>query len=78
MQTGAIDIHHHYVPGEVIGEARRHSQALGVEVAEEKDGTIRVSFAGGPSFPLLDGLTDVDRRLQMMTDGKIAVAALDP
>ena len=78
MQAGAVDIHHHYVPGEVIGEAKRHSQALGVEVAEAKDGTIRVSFAGGPSFPLLDGLTDVDRRLQMMTDGKIAVAALDP
>ena len=78
MQAGAVDIHHHYVPGEVIGEAKRHSQALGVEVGESKDGTIRVSFAGGPSFPLLDGLTDVDRRLQMMTEGKIAVAALDP
>ncbi|MGZ8480679.1 MAG: amidohydrolase family protein, partial [Candidatus Binatia bacterium] len=78
MQAGAVDIHHHYVPGEVIGEAKRHGQALGVEVGEAKDGTIRVSFAGGPSLPLLDGLTDVDRRLQMMTDGKIAIAALDP
>jgi len=78
MQAGAIDIHHHYVPEEVIGEAKRHGRALGVEICEDKDGTIRLSFAGGPSFPLLDGLTDVDRRLKMMTDGKIAVAALDP
>jgi hypothetical protein len=78
MQAGAIDIHHHYVPQEVIGEAKRHGNALGVDVAEDKDGTIRISFASGPSFPLLDGLTDVDRRLEMMKDGKIALAALDP
>lgn len=78
MQADAIDIHHHYVPEEVIGEAKRHGNTLGVDVAEDKDGTIRLSFASGPSFPLLDGLTDVDRRLKMMKDGKIALAALDP
>jgi aminocarboxymuconate-semialdehyde decarboxylase len=75
---GAVDIHHHYVPPEVIAEARRHGQALGVEVFEDKDGTIRFSFGGGPRYPLVQGLTDVEPRLEMMAKGKIAQAALDP
>ena len=66
MQTRPIDIHHHYVPERVIGEAKRHGQALGAEVFEDKDGTIRFSFNGGPRYPLLQGLTDVEPRLQMM------------
>jgi aminocarboxymuconate-semialdehyde decarboxylase len=78
MQTGAVDIHHHYVPGEVIGEAKRHGRALGIELSEDKDGTIRFSFNGGPSYPLLQGLTVVEPRLEMMEKGKIALAALDP
>ena len=78
MQGGAIDIHHHYVPGEVIGEAKRHGKTLGVEVSEDKDGTVRFSFNGGPKYPLLQGLADVEPRLEMMERGKIALAALDP
>ena len=70
MRAGAIDIHHHYVPEDVIGEAKRYGKTLGVDVAEDKDGTIRLSFASGPSFPLLDGLMDVDRWLKMMYDGE--------
>lgn len=62
----------------MIGEAKRHGQALGTEVFEDKDGTIRFSFNGGPRYPLLQGLTDVERRLQMMEMGKISLAALDP
>ena len=75
---GAIDIHHHYVPGEVVGEAKRHGQALGVEVSEDKDGTVRFSFNEGPKYPLLQGLTTVEPRLEMMEKGRIALAALDP
>ena len=78
MQTHAIDIHHHYVPERVIGEAKRHGNALGIAISEEKDGTIRFSFNGGPRYPLLQGLTDVDRRLKMMDSSRIALAALDP
>ena len=66
---GAIDIHHHYVPEQVIGEAKRHGEALGIEVSEGKDGTFRFSFNGGPRYPLLQGLTDVERRLEMMERG---------
>jgi aminocarboxymuconate-semialdehyde decarboxylase len=75
---GAIDIHHHYVPQEIIAEAKRHGDALGIEVSEDKDGTVRFSFNGSPRYPLLQGLTDVAPRLAMMDKGKIALAALDP
>jgi len=78
MQSGAIDIHHHYVPEQVIAEAKRHGKALGIEVFEDKDETIRFSFNGGPKYPLLQGLTDVEPRLEMMQKGNIALAALDP
>ena len=75
---GAIDIHHHYVPQEIIAEAKRHGGALGIEVSQDKDGTFRFSFNGGPKYSLLEGLTDVDRRLEMMEQGRISLAALDP
>ena len=78
MQTHAIDIHHHFVPQRVVGEAQRHGKALGVQTFDDKDGTVRFSFKGGPRYPLLHGLTDVDRRLEMMEKGKIALAALEP
>ena len=75
---GAIDIHHHYVPQSIIAEAKRHGSSLGIEVSEDKDGTICFSFNGGPRYPLSQGLTDVEPRLAMMEKGKIALAALDP
>jgi aminocarboxymuconate-semialdehyde decarboxylase len=78
METSAIDIHHHYVPERVVGEAKRHGKALGIEVFDGNDGTIRFSFNGGPRYPLLQGLTDVERRLEMMQKGRISMAALDP
>src|SRR4029450_1130504 len=74
----AIDIHHHYVPEQIVGEAKRHGKALGIEVSEDKDGTIRFSFNGGPRYPLVQGLTDVGPGVEMMEKGKIALAALDP
>jgi aminocarboxymuconate-semialdehyde decarboxylase len=78
MQYRAIDIHHHYVPNEVIGEAKRHGKTLGVEVFEDNDGTIRFSFNGSPRYSLQQGLTDVDGRIEIMEKGKVALAALDP
>jgi aminocarboxymuconate-semialdehyde decarboxylase len=78
MQIGAIDIHHHYVPEQVIGEAKRHGRTLGIALSEDKDGTIRFSFNGGPKYPLQRGLTDVQPRLEMMEKGRVALAALDP
>jgi len=74
----AIDIHHHYVPEQIIGEARRHGKTLGIEVFEAKDGAISFSFNSGPKCALQQGLTDVEPRLAMMEKGRIALAALDP
>jgi aminocarboxymuconate-semialdehyde decarboxylase len=74
----AIDIHHHYVPGAIVAEAKRHGHSLGVEPSEDQDGTTYFSFNGGPRYPLLQGLTEVEPRLAMMEKGKISLAALDP
>ena len=78
MQPQAIDTHHHYVPNEVIGEAKRHGKRLGVELSQDKDGTVRFSFNGSPRYVLQQNLTDVGPRLAMMEQGNIAMAALDP
>ena len=78
MQRGAIDIHHHYVPEQIIEEAKRHGKSLGVEVFEARDGSTSFSFNGGPKYALQQGLTDVEPRLAMMEQSKIALAALDP
>ncbi len=74
---GAIDIHHHYVPREVLDETRRRGKALGVEVADMKNGRVGLAFAGGPPHMLQPALMDVERRLEAMAKGKIAVAALE-
>lgn len=75
---GAIDIHHHFVPEQIIGEAKRHGKALGVEVSEEKDGAIGFSFGGGPKYALQQGLTDGEPRFAMMQKSRITFVALDP
>ncbi len=72
----AIDIHHHYVPPQILDEAKRHGQALGVELSE-KEGRFRLSFAGSAPHMLQPALMDVERRLEMMAKGKIAIAALE-
>ena len=36
MTYKAIDIHHHYVPQQLIEETKKHGKALGVEVADDK------------------------------------------
>lgn len=77
MTDGAIDIHHHFVPEQVIEEGKRHGRALGVETLEGKDGSIYFSF-GGRQYALQQGLTDVEPRLAMMDKAKIALAVLDP
>jgi aminocarboxymuconate-semialdehyde decarboxylase len=74
----AIDIHHHYVAPEVLEEVKRHGKTLGVELLEGKDGSPGLSFSGSPRIELQPSVTDVDRRLEVMEKGRIAVAAVDP
>jgi len=77
VRAGAIDIHHHFVPEQLIEQGKRHGKVLGVEVSEEKDGSIHFAF-GGRRYGLQQGLTDVEPRLALMDKSRIAVAALDP
>jgi aminocarboxymuconate-semialdehyde decarboxylase len=77
VRAGAIDIHHHFVPEQVIEQGKRHGKVLGVEVSEEKDGSIYFAF-GDRRYGLQQGLTDVEPRLALMDKSRIAMAALDP
>ena len=76
MTSRAIDIHHHYVPPGLLAEAKRHGKALGVEIAEAKNGASSISFSGAPRFSLNPDLSELERRFEIMEKGKIATAAL--
>jgi len=78
MHSCAIDIHHHYVPPGLLEESRRHGKALGVEVAESKEGQTTLSFAGSSKFGIPPDLYGLESRLAMMDKGKVAIAALEP
>jgi aminocarboxymuconate-semialdehyde decarboxylase len=78
MDHRAIDIHHHYVPQQLLEEVKRHGKSLGVDLLEGKDGSPGLSFSGGPRHELQPGVTDVDQRLEVMEQRKIARAVLDP
>lgn len=77
MRMRAIDIHHHYVPKEVLEETRRHGKAFGVELSQGADGKVGLSFAGSPRHPLQPALIDIDQRLAVMDRGRIGIAAVE-
>jgi aminocarboxymuconate-semialdehyde decarboxylase len=72
----AIDIHHHYVPQQLLQESRRHGKALGVDITEAQ-GSYALSFAGSKPHRLQPALTDVDKRVEIMDQGQIAMAVLE-
>ena len=72
----AIDIHHHYVPLQVIEEAKRHGEALGVAVSEVR-GSYALSFDGSKPHRLQPPIFDVAGHLQVMDHGQVAIAALE-
>jgi aminocarboxymuconate-semialdehyde decarboxylase len=72
----AIDIHHHYVPMQVIEETRRHGKALGVAVTELR-GSYALSFAGSKPHRLQPAIFDVDGHIKVMDQGKVQTAALE-
>jgi aminocarboxymuconate-semialdehyde decarboxylase len=77
MQPRAIDVHHHYVPNELIQEAKRHGPSFGVEVVESQDGKVGFSFGGKPRHVLQPALMGIDKRLEVMAQGKVAMATLE-
>lgn len=74
--TRAIDIHHHYVPMQVIEEARRHGESLDVAVSEIR-GSYALSFAGSRPHRLQPPIFDVAGHLKVMDQGKVQMAALE-
>ena len=76
MHNKAIDIHHHYVPKQLIEETRRHGKSLGVDITEDQ-GSYALSFAGSKPHRLQPALMDVDRRLEIMDGGRVAFATLE-
>src|SRR5918994_2014715 len=77
MHNKAIDIHHHYVPKQLIEETRRHGKALGVDITEDQ-GSHALSFAGSKPHRLQPALTDVDRRLEIMDGARWRWLLLKP
>ena len=78
MHTCAIDIHHHYMPPGLIEELKAHGQAVGTEVGRTPEGLNTLTIGGGPSFVVPPPLMDVEKRLENMDKGKIALATLEP
>ncbi|MGH7826917.1 MAG: amidohydrolase family protein [Candidatus Binatia bacterium] len=77
MTASAIDVHHHYVPPELLEETKRHGKAFGVEVVESPDGKVGFSFGGSPRHVLQPALMGIDKRLEVMEQGKVAVATVE-
>ena len=76
MENKAIDIHHHYVPQQLIDETKRHGKTLGVGITEDR-GSHALSFAGSKPHRLQPALMDVDRRIETMDQGQVAIATLE-
>jgi aminocarboxymuconate-semialdehyde decarboxylase len=76
LLSPAIDIHHHYVPRRLLEETKRHGKALGVEITDNK-GTCALGFAGSTPHRLQPPLMDVEKRIEMMDNGRIRLATLE-
>jgi aminocarboxymuconate-semialdehyde decarboxylase len=72
----AIDIHHHYVPSQIIEETRSHRESLGVAVTEMK-GSYALSFAGSKPHRLQPAIFDVEGHIKVMDQGQVQMAALE-
>jgi aminocarboxymuconate-semialdehyde decarboxylase len=72
----AIDVHHHYVPKQLIEESQRHGQALGVEVTEAR-GSYALSFAGSKAHRLQPPIFDVEGHIAVMDQGQVHMATLE-
>jgi len=72
----AIDVHHHYVPQQLIEETKRHGKTLGVDITEV-NGSYAFAFDGSKPHRLQPPLMDIDKRLEIMDQGQIAFATLE-
>ncbi|HZA52758.1 MAG TPA: amidohydrolase family protein [Candidatus Udaeobacter sp.] len=76
----AIDIHHHYFPPELITEIKQHGKALGIEYfapKSEKESPLSIKFPGGDRLNLGRRLAEVDKRLEVMIQGRVSIATAE-
>ena len=76
MQHQAIDIHHHYVPKQLIEETKKHGKSFGVEVSEV-NGSWALSFGGSKPHRLQSPIFDIDKRVELMDKGQVRLATLE-
>src|SRR5215471_2862213 len=75
--ASAIDIHHHYIPPQLMDEVKRTGQALGVEYfppKDAKDNPFQIRFPKGNRLNPDPRMAEVDNRFDVMTKGNIGVA----
>jgi len=78
--TLAIDIHHHYIPLELIDEVKRNGKVLGVEYfppKDAKDNPFQIRFPNGNRLNPDPRMTEVNNRLEVMTKGNIGIATVE-
>jgi aminocarboxymuconate-semialdehyde decarboxylase len=73
----AIDIHHHYFPAELINEIKQHGKSLGIEYLPSKGEAHSLSFGKGNRTGVDPEIMDVDKRLEVMRDGRVAIATVE-
>jgi aminocarboxymuconate-semialdehyde decarboxylase len=79
-QLKAIDIHHHYFASELIDEIKQHGKTLGIEYVPPKDtreSPLSIKFPGGNRLLMDRRLAEVEKRLDIMTEGKVAIATAE-
>lgn len=78
--ASAIDIHHHYIPLELIDEVKRSGKTLGVEYfppKDPKDNPFQIRFPNGNRLNPDPRMTEVNNRLEVMTKGSIGIATVE-
>jgi len=78
--ASAIDIHHHYIPPELIEEVKSNGKALGVEYfppQDAKDNPLQIRFPKGNRLRPDARMAEVNNRLEVMTKGHIGIATVE-
>jgi len=76
----AIDIHHHYIPLELIEEVKKNGKTLGVEYfppKDAKDNPLRIQFPKGNRLNPDPRMAEVNNRLDAMTKGGVGIATVE-
>ncbi len=76
----AIDIHHHYLPLELVEEVKRNGKALGVEYLppqNPKDNPFQIRFPNGNRITPDPRMTEIDYRIDVMNKGDIGIASVE-